>query len=122
MATMAEQPPATQVPPSIAVAPTPGRTDSTAIAALVVGLISPIAAMFYGVPGVIAGSVALFLGLSSRRRIKRSGGTLHGGGLALAGWIVGLCGIVLGAVVAFFLIGLFLAMQSGGGKGGPPTS
>jgi hypothetical protein len=115
---MAEQPPAIQVPPSAAVASTPGRTDSTAIAALVVGAISPMAAMFYGVPGVIAGSIAVFLGLSSRRRIKRSGGTLHGGGLALAGWIVGVCGILLGLVVAVFLFGLFMAMQPGTGKGG----
>jgi uncharacterized membrane protein YiaA len=41
--------------------------------------------------------------------------------MALAGWIVGLCAIVLGAVIAVFLIGLFLAMQSGSGKGGIPT-
>ncbi len=92
-----------------------------AIAALVVGLIAPLAAMFDGVPGVIMGSIAVFLGLSSRRRIKRSGGTLEGGGLALAGWIVGLCAIVLGVVIAIFFIGLFLAMQSGTGKGGTPT-
>ena len=89
-----------------------------AIAALVVGLISLFAAMFDGVPGVIFGSVAVFLGLRARSRIKRSAGMLQGGGLALAGWIAGLCGIVLGLVFAVLLLGLFMAMQSGGGKGG----
>lgn len=122
MAPMAEQPPGIHVPTSAAITQVPAlRTDGMAIAALVVGLIAPLAAMFYGVPGVIMGSVAVFLGLSSRRRIKRSGGTLQGGGLALAGWIVGLGAIVLGVMIAVLLIGLFLAMQSGSGKGGLPT-
>jgi hypothetical protein len=89
-----------------------------AIAALVVGLISPFAAMFDGVPGVILGSAAVILGLRARSRIKRSGGMLQGGGLALAGWIAGSCGIVLGLVFAVLLFGLFMAMQSGGAKGG----
>jgi hypothetical protein len=87
-----------------------------AIAALVLGVLSPLGALFDGVPGVILGSLAVVLGLMSRRRIKRSGGTLQGGGLALAGWIVGLCGIALGVVFAVLFIGLFLAMQSGSGK------
>jgi hypothetical protein len=107
---------------SVAVAPpTVIRTDGMAIAALVVGVIAPVAALFDGVPGVIMGSVAVFLGLSSRRRINRSGGQLQGGGLALAGWIVGLCGIVLGVLIAILFLGLFLAMQSTStGTGGPP--
>jgi hypothetical protein len=120
---MAEMPPAPQVPASASSAtPTALRTDGMAIAALVVGVIAPLGALFDGIPGVIMGSIAVFLGLSSRRRIKRSGGTLQGGGLALAGWIVGLCAIVLGLLVAFLFIGLFLAMQSGTGKGGPPPT
>ena len=85
--------------------PAAGRTDSLAIAALVVGLIAPFGAMFDGVPGVIMGTIAVVLGLISRRRIKRSGGTLTGGGLALAGLIVGACGIVLGLAVATLLFG-----------------
>jgi hypothetical protein len=47
---------------------------------------------------------------------------LQGGGLALAGWIVGLCAMVLGVVIALLLFGLFVAMQSSTGKGGPPPS
>jgi len=97
--------------------PTVGRTESLAIAALVVGLIAPFGAMFDGVPGVIFGAVAVSLGWVARRRIKRSGGALHGAGLALAGMIVGACGIVLGLAFAVLLFGLFMAMQSGSGKG-----
>jgi hypothetical protein len=119
---MAEQQPVTPVPTSVAVAPpTVVRTDGMAIAALVVGVIAFVADLFDGVPGVVMGTVAVFLGLSSGRRIKRSGGQLQGGGLALAGWIVGLCAIVLGILIAILFVGLFLAMQpSSTGTGGPP--
>lgn len=82
------------------------------MAALVTGLLSPFAALFYGLPGVILGSVAVFLGLTARSRIKRSGGTLAGGGIALAGWIVGLCAIVFGLLWFLFLFSLYMAMVS----------
>jgi hypothetical protein len=119
---MAELPPPPPAPPSAAIVPPAVlQTDGMAIAALVVGVVAPVAAMFDGIPGVIMGSIAVFLGLNSRRRIKRSGGRLQGGGLALAGWIVGLCAIVLGILIAVFFLGLFLAMQSGTNKGGLPT-
>jgi uncharacterized protein DUF4190 len=120
---VAEVPPPTpSAPPAPAVAAYPAvrPTDGSAIAALVVGLIAPFGALFYGLPGIILGTVALFLGLGARRRIKRSGGALGGGGMALAGWIVGLVGIVMGLLWGLFLMGLYLAMVSGGpGKGGP---
>ena len=103
-------PPPAPVYPYAAARPTEGR----AIGALVAGLLSPFAAMFYGIPGVIAGSVAVFLGLTARSRIKRSGGALGGGGIALAGWIVGLFGIVIGLLWFLFLFSLYMAMVSTG--------
>jgi len=36
--------------------------------------------------------------------------------LALAGWIAGLCGIVLGLIIAVVLFSFYMAMQSGTGK------
>lgn len=98
---MADQPPATP-PAPIPTDAYPARrpTDSGAIAALVVGLIAPIGAlMFFGIGGVILGGVAVFLGFRARRRIKGAGGQVGGSGLALAGWIVGLCALVLGIVL-----------------------
>lgn len=115
---MAEQPPPPIPPPPVYVS---RQTDSLAIAALVVGLIAPLSAiLFLGIPGVVLGSVAVFLGLRSRSKIKRSGGALSGGGLALAGWILGACGILVGLMLAFFYFSLYMAMQSSvNGKGGP---
>ena len=87
-------------------------TAGMAIAALVVGLVSLPGACFYGIPGVILGSTAIFLGLRSRGLIKRSSGAIGGGGLATAGWITGLCAVVLGTLWALYLFMLFQAMSS----------
>ena len=115
---MAEQPPAL-IPQPPPVAYPARQTDSLAIAAFVVGLIAPLSAiLLVGIPGVVLGAVALFLGLRSRSKIRRSGGALGGGGLALAGWILGICGIAVGLVIFLFFFSLFMAMQSGtNGKG-----
>ncbi|HSS60771.1 MAG TPA: hypothetical protein VLK30_04870 [Candidatus Limnocylindrales bacterium] len=109
---MSEQPPQPPPPPGAIANPAARPTDGGALAAFVLGLISPFGALFYGLPGVIMGSVAVFLGLRARGRIKRSGGTLGGGGMALAGWIVGLVGIVIGLAWGLFLLALYAAMVS----------
>jgi hypothetical protein len=82
-----------------------------AIAALVVGLTAVPGASVLGVPGVVLGFVAIILGFRARGRIKRSGGARGGGGLAVAGMIAGACGAVLGALWAFYLTLLYLAMM-----------
>jgi hypothetical protein len=92
--------------------------EGTTIAALVLGLFSPFAAQYYGIPGIVLGSIAVFLGLRARRRIKESAGVLGGGGIAMAGWIAGVCGIVAGLVWGLFLLALYMAMVGGGGGGG----
>ena len=104
-----------QPPPAIYTAkPVEGR----AIAALICGIAAPLGAfLLFGVSGVILGAVALGLGLSARSRIKKSGGMLGGGGMALAGWILGLVGLVGGLLWAVFLFGLLMAANSNA-KGG----
>jgi len=92
--------------------------EGKAIAALVLGLFSPVGALYYGVPGIVLGSLAVLLGLQARRRIKESAGVLGGGGIAMAGWIAGVCGIVAGLLWAAFLLALFMAMGGGAGGGG----
>ncbi len=74
--------------------------------------------LFYGIPGIVLGSVAVVLGLRARRRIKDSAGLLGGGGIALASWIAGACGIVVGLLWGAFLLALFMAMTGGGGGKG----
>ena len=91
--------------------------EGKAIAALILGLFSPVAALYYGLPGIVLGAIAVVLGMRARRRVRESGGVLGGGGIALAGWIAGVCGIVVGLLWGLFLFALFMAMGAGGGGG-----
>jgi hypothetical protein len=77
-----------------------------AIAALVVGIVAAVGIFCYGVPAVILGPIAVFLGLRARSHIKASGGTIGGGGLALAGWITGLAATCLGLLFLLVTIGV----------------
>jgi hypothetical protein len=83
------------------------RTDGMAIAALVVGIVAAVGIFCYGIIAVILGPIAIYLGLRSRRQIRASGGALGGYGMAQAGWIIGLCAAILGALYLIFLIGVF---------------
>jgi hypothetical protein len=92
-----------------------------AIASLVIGIIAAVGVFCYGVPAVILGPVALFLGLRARTKIRASGGAIGGGGLAMAGWITGLVAACLGALILVVFIG-FIVLVAVTGKSFPsPT-
>jgi hypothetical protein len=69
-----------------------------AIWALALGLIGVVPCCSF------AGPIAFFLGQSSRNRIRSSGGTLSGEGMATAGWIMGIVGSIVLALVIFWFI------------------
>jgi hypothetical protein len=75
------------------------RTDGLAIGALIVGSLSLVCSV--ACLGVLLGPAAAIMGFISRQRVTASGGTLGGGGLALAGLILGIVGFVA-SVLAFF--------------------
>src|SRR5690242_2932333 len=81
-------------PPLESLAPAhPPQSSALAIWSLVLGILGlTFCSIFTAIPAVICGH----LGYS---RIKRSGGTLEGSGLALAGLITGYVGIVLTLLV-----------------------
>ncbi|TMF43856.1 MAG: DUF4190 domain-containing protein [Chloroflexi bacterium] len=68
------------------------RTDGLAIGSLICGIVGIVC--FFICLGIVLGPAAAIMGFISRQRIASSGGTLGGGGIALAGLILG--------VVAFF--------------------
>lgn len=108
-APVAPQPPPPQSfpgGPAVYAAP----TDSQAVWALVLGLLG-----IFFCP-VIPSIIAIILGRQSEARIRASGGTLSGEGLAKAGWILGIVGlatIVLGLLFIFFVIGMAALSPSG---------
>jgi hypothetical protein len=81
------------------------RTDGGAIASLVLGILGFV--VFPVVPSVLA----IWFGLSAKRRMRYDS-SLGGEGLATAGVILGVVGLVLIAVVVFGLV--FLLSASGG--------
>lgn len=85
------------------------RTDGMAIAALVVGVIGVVAILGFGAAAVLLGVAAIVLGVLARRRIGESRGALAGGGLATAGWILGLVAVAGGGFTA---IALYLVMSN----------
>lgn len=96
---MQAQPPEMQAqPPPVAAPP----NDGQAVAALVLS----IAGLF--VCPVIPSIIAIVLGRSAERRIKESRGTLGGEGLARAGWIIGIVGVVTGVLFVIIFLGIFV--------------
>src|SRR5579864_3329946 len=98
-------------PPPGGFAPAPGypgygyaaqRTDGLAIAALVIGILSlPCSIVCLG---LILGPTAAIMGFIARQRIATSGGMVGGGGLALAGIILGIFGFLISVGWFFFAI------------------
>jgi hypothetical protein len=95
--------------PSAGRGPRPGaKTDSTAIWALVLGIIP----CFWGIPAIV-------LGGKSKRQIRYSGGRLTGEGLATAGQILGWIWVVIN--VASIILVLANGDTSSSGYPSPTT-
>ncbi|HYT12269.1 MAG TPA: DUF4190 domain-containing protein [Candidatus Nitrosopolaris sp.] len=78
------------------------RTDGLAIASLIVGIVGVVC--FFLCLGIVAGPTAAIMGFVSRQRITSSGGMLGGGGMALAGLILGIVGFVASVSWFFFIV------------------
>jgi hypothetical protein len=91
-------------PPAYPPPPTDAGTDAKAVASVGFAVLGLIFALPLGLPGLIAGPIAYFLGRGARTRIAESGGTLGGVGAANAGRILGVVTTVVGAVVTLVWI------------------
>jgi hypothetical protein len=74
---------------------TGARTDGLAIGALIVGILAIVCSWLC--LGILLGPAAGVMGYIARKRVTASGGTLGGGGMALAGLICGVVGFVFSA-------------------------
>lgn len=80
------------------------KTNPGAVWSLVLGILGLVCC------GPLAGIPAVICGHVSRGRIRRSGGTLAGNGMALAGLVLGYIATVLGAVVFLVFLAGFLSV------------
>lgn len=85
----------------------PPRNSSKAVAALVVGIISPLLGLCCAVVGLV-GIVAIVLGRSAQKEIAASNGALTGEGMAKAGFVLGIIGTVVAVVMTILNVALLL--------------
>ena len=88
----------------------PAPTSGLAVAALVVGIVAVTSVCcglfpFGGTAAVVLGTLATVFGVNGRRGIQRSAGSQSGAGMAVAGMVLGIVALVLGAalVVLYFI-------------------
>jgi len=105
-------PPVAYTPGAMAYAGT--RNDGLAIASLISGIVG--IACFFICLGVVLGPAAAIMGFISRQRIAASGGTLGGGGMALAGLILGIVAFIVS--VGWFFSFVYLIPHSGSTRTG----
>lgn len=70
-------------------------------------------AFWLGVPALVLGPVAYFLGKSGITRIGESKGALGGRGIATAGWVIGVVAMAVGAAVTLIWLVLLLVANFG---------
>ncbi len=80
--------------------------------ALVVAIFGLILGLPLGVPGLVCGPIAYFMGKSANRLIDASGGALGGRSLAMTAWILGIVATAAGAVITLIWLVLFLVAIS----------
>lgn len=82
-------------------------TSGKSIASLVLGILSIVGCLAYGLPGLVAGAIAIPLGISAKRAVQRGEAGSGSAGFAQAGVICGIIGAALGliyaAVMGFFI-------------------
>jgi len=101
-------------PPGYAYQPAPA-TSQKAVWALVLGIISLLGCFCFYIGGFALGIPAVVLGLMARKEIRASQGYQTGGGMATAGLVTGIVGIVLNVLV----LALFIAAIATDGFGDP---
>jgi hypothetical protein len=103
-------PPPSYPPPQIGAIQ---KLDNRALVALGLAITGLVLGLLLGVPGLICGPIAYFLGKSAINRIDASAGTLGGRGIATAAWIFGIVATVVGAIISLVLLVLLLVQISG---------
>ncbi|TMB97253.1 MAG: DUF4190 domain-containing protein [Chloroflexi bacterium] len=89
------------------------RSDNGALIALGLAIAGLVLGLPLGVPGLICGPIAYFMGKAAINRIDASAGALSGRGMATAAWIFGIVATAVGAVITLVWLVLLLIQISG---------
>ena len=89
--------------------PAPGpRTEPLAIVSLILGILAFPGICCWGILAIALGIPGFILGRMAIKKVRASGGTLGGAGIAQAGWICSVVAGSLGALYLLFIIGTFV--------------
>lgn len=98
------------------------QTNGAAVAALVLGIVSIVGCMFYGVVSIICGPLAIYFSGKASKNIQAGNADPSSQGMATAGRVCGIIGTCLGAigmvVLLFYVVIMILAVTSAGAAGG----
>jgi hypothetical protein len=83
------------------------QTPSNGIAALVLGILSILTCICYGVIGLPLGIIAFFLGRGAEREFRNNQDIYISAGNATAGKILGIIGIVLNIIMILMIVWVF---------------
>jgi hypothetical protein len=87
--------------------------DSRAASSLALAILGLLFGLPLGLPGLLLGPVAYFLGKSALARIDGAQGALRGHNAAATGWVLGVVATTVGAVVSlFWVIVLLMAIST----------
>jgi uncharacterized protein YqgC (DUF456 family) len=89
------------------------RSDGGALVSLLAAIFGLLLGLVLGIPGLILGPLAYFIGKSSVGRIDASQGKVGGRSSASAGWIIGVVATAVGAVVTLTWFVIWLVAVSG---------
>ena len=117
-----------QAPPTVPAPEGPQQSSGKAIASMVLGIVSIVTCMGYGIIGMPCAILALYFAKKARLAIQAGTAPVSSQGMASAGrvcgWVgVGLNGIMLLLLVfyIFVMIGIFAGAAGGGGPFPPPA-
>jgi len=108
-------PPPSYPPPRVKAS---GAKDGRAIASLIVAIAGIVIGLPMGIPGMVLGTLAYFLGKSSVSRVDTSQGALGGRSVAVAGWVLGVVAMAIGSAVALVWVVVVLVATAQPAAGG----
>jgi hypothetical protein len=108
-------PPPSYPPPRVKAS---GSTDGRAIASLIAAIAGIVLGLPTGIPGMVLGTLAYFLGRSAVSRIDSSKGTLGGRSIAVSGSVFGVVAMAIGSVITLVWIVVVLVATAQPAAGG----
>ena len=102
-------PPPSYPPPRVKAS---GSIEGRVTASLIVAIAGILLGLPMGIPGMVLGTLAYFLGKSGVGRIDSSRGALGGRSVAVAGWVLGVAAMAIGSAVTLVWIVIVLVATS----------